>query len=254
MQLIAEGTAQNLLFAESNYIGEGASKQLYLEGIFTTGDNVNKNGRNYPMSILEKEINRYNEEMVLTNRAAGELNHPASASINPDRTSHRITEIHKEGKDFIGKALVLENDMGAKIHSFIKGGLAVGVSTRALGTVTKTEGVNVINDDLNLICVDVVMNPSNQTSFVNGVLEGIDFIMENGVLTPHKVAIEKLEDSITEDNKEEVEQKIADSLKEMGETEEEVERIKQEVLSAKAFELAEKRMNAFDQFMKVITR
>lgn len=280
MQLIAEGTAQNLMIAESSFIEEGENKNLYLEGVFTTGDNVNKNGRNYPMAILEKEVNRYIQEMVMTNRAAGELNHPASASINPDRTSHRITEIHKEGKDFIGKALVLENPMGDQIRSFIKADLRVGVSTRALGTVTKTEGVNVINDDLNLICVDVVMNPSNQTSFVNGILEGIDFIMENGVMVPHK--IEEAEVKSDNDDKEyeaffkktlekfgvtepdqlkgEEKKKFYDAIdagwksdKEKAGIEEEVEKIKEELLKAKASELAEAKMIAFRKFMKTIT-
>lgn len=268
--------------AEASFIEEGESKNLYLEGIFSTADNVNKNGRSYPEAILKKEFDRYNEQCVMNNTAAGELNHPASSSINPDRISHRITEMHQEGKDFIGKAIVLENDMGDKIRSFIKADLKVGVSTRALGTVTKTEGVNVINDDLNLICVDVVMNPSNQTSFVNGILEGMDFIMENGVIVPHK--IEEAKEPKSDGDDKEYEAFFKKTLKTFGVDEpdqlkgddkkkffdaidkgwksdkekvgiaEEIEKIKQEVLSAKAFELAETKMKAFKDFMEVITR
>lgn len=280
MFLITEDPYQ----AEAEIIEEASGqKNLYLEGILSTADNVNKNGRSYPEAILKKEFERYNEQCVKNNTAAGELNHPASSSINPDRISHRITELHQEGKDFVGKAIVLENEMGNKIRSFIKGGLKVGVSTRALGTVTKTEGVNVINDDLNLICVDVVMNPSNQGSFVDGILEGIDFIMENGVIVPHNITEEKKEPKSDNDDKE-YEAFFKKTLKTFGVDEpdqlkgddkkkffdaidkgwksdkekvgiaEEIEKIKQEVLSAKAFELAEAKMKAFKDFMELITR
>lgn len=220
MKLITEAPVQ----AESLFIEESGTKNLYLEGVLSTADNVNRNGRRYPMAILEKEFDRYNEQHVKNNTAAGELNHPASSSINPDRISHRITELHRDGNDFVGKAIVLENDMGNKVKSFIKGGLKVGVSTRALGTVTKTEGVNVINDDLNLICVDVVMNPSNQTSFVNGILENMDFVIEeSGIIVPHEV-------------------------------EEEIEEIKKELKDVKSVDLAEAKMKTFKQFMDIITK
>ena len=276
MFLITESPFQ----AEPSIIEEGETKTLYLEGILSTADTVNKNGRSYPMAILKKEFERYDEQQVKQNTAAGELNHPASASINPDRVSHRITEIHQEGKNFYGKAIVLENDMGNKIRSFIKADLKVGVSTRALGTVTKTEGINVINDDLNLICVDVVMNPSNQTSFVNGILEGIDFIMENGVLTPHDID----EDAGGKDNKSAYKKFFNNLLKKYKVTspsqldsegkknffndidkgwksdkekkgiKEEIENIKKELLEAKSYELAEAKMKTFKQFMEIITK
>ena len=270
-------------YAESSIIEEyeGKKKSLMLDCILSTGDNVNKNGRSYPMSILQKEFERYDEMVVKQNQAAGELNHPASASINPDRISHRITEMHREGKDFIGKSLVLENNMGDMVRSFIKADLKIGMSTRALGTVTQKEGVNIINDDLNLICVDIVMNPSNQTSFINGILEGMDFIMENGVAVPHKIEEEKKPKSDNDDK--EYEAFFQKTLKKYGVDEpdklakedrkkfyndidkgwksdkekvgiaEEIEKIKQEVLSTKASDLAEAKMKAFNDFMNIIT-
>lgn len=218
MKLITEAPIQ----AESAFIEEAGTKNLYLEGVLSTAENVNRNGRKYPLPILEKEFDRYNEQHVKNGTAAGELNHPTSSSINPRNTSHRITELHRDGNDFVGKAIVLENEAGNIVKSFIKGGLKVGVSTRALGTVTKTEGVNVINDDLNLICVDVVMNPSNQTSFVNGILEGMDFVMEeSGIIVPHAI-------------------------------EEEIEEIKTELKEVKAVDLAEAKMETFRKFMDII--
>lgn len=212
------------ILAEAIYEGEGKDKSLYLEGILSTAENVNKNGRSYPLKYLQREFERYDEQHVKNNTATGELNHPASAQINPDRVSHRITEINREGNDFFGKALVLENDpMGDKIRSMIKAGIKIGVSTRALGTTSKNEGVDVINEDLNLVCVDVVMNPSNQSSFVNGILEGMDFIMEeSGIIVPHKI--------------------------------EKVEEIKEDIKKAKSVGLTEAKLKAFKDFMNVITK
>lgn len=214
------------IIAESAYVEENGEKKLYLEGVFSTAENVNKNGRTYPLSILQKEFERYDEQHVKNFTATGELNHPASSQINPDRVSHRVTQLEREGNDFFGKALVLEEDpMGNKIRSMIKAGIKIGVSTRALGTTTKNEGIDVINEDLNLICIDVVMNPSNQGSFVNGILEGIDFVMEeSGIIVPHKVEVEEA-----------------------------IEKIKEEVLDTKMSDLAEARMAAFEKFVKVIT-
>lgn len=226
MRLITE--VPTLTEAVVEYIGEGEDKQkkLYLEGILSTAENVNRNGRKYPISLLEREFKRYDQEHVQNHTASGELNHPASAAINPDRISHRITEIRQEGNDFYGKALVVNTPEGNRIRAFVEAELKVGVSTRALGTVTKNEGYNLVNEDLKLICVDTVMNPSNQGSFVNGILEGIDFVLENGVLTPKELKAE----------------------------EENIDDIKIGVLSAKSSELYEAKVKAFAKFLELVNR
>jgi len=211
---------------ESVYENTDSGKKLYLEGVLSTAENINRNKRLYKKPLLEREFNRYIETKVKTNEAAGELNHPASPVVNPDRICHRIVEINQEGNDFYGKSLVINTPEGNRIRAFVEADLKVGVSTRALGTITKNENYNLVNEDLQLICVDVVMNPSNQKSFVNGILEGIDFLVENGVITK----------------------------KELSDKEENIELIKTELKEAASNELAEAKIKAFNKFLALIKR
>jgi len=167
------------------YIEEGknGSKDLYLQGIFMQAEQRNRNGRIYPRSILEAQVNRYVTEYVRTNRALGELNHPQSPVVNPERASHRIVELTSEGNNFVGKALVLNTPMGNLVRGLIEGGTQMGVSSRGLGTVRQnSRGVNEVQSDFRLVCVDVVSDPSAPDAFVNGIMEGHEWVWDNGKL------------------------------------------------------------------------
>jgi len=162
---------------------KNGKKNLYIEGIFMQAEQKNRNGRIYPRSILESEVNRYVNEYVKTNRALGELNHPQSPVVDPERASHRITELRSEGNNFIGKALVLDTPMGNIVRGLIEGGTRMGVSSRGLGTLkARKDGVNEVQKDYRFICVDVVSDPSAPDAFVNGIMEGHNWIYDNGRL------------------------------------------------------------------------
>lgn len=179
MQLMTEyleGTTQNI------FVEEAGQKQLYIEGIFMQAAVKNKNGRFYPTQILENAVNTYIEEAVKTNSAIGELNHPKSPIPNPNKASHRIVELHKDGNDFYGKALVLDTRQGKQVRALIEGGVRMGVSSRGLGTCKAVNGVNEVQNNYVLKCVDVVHNPSAPNAFVNGIMEGVDFGMDGKVV------------------------------------------------------------------------
>ena len=171
MKLITEfNEGATAVIEESN-----GKKNLYIEGIWAQAAKKNRNGRIYPSHILDREMNRYINEFVKTNRALGELNHPQSAKVNPDRASHRIVELHKDGNDWYGKALVLGTSVGNTVRALIEGGTQLGVSTRGLGTVKTIGGVNEIQEDYKLICADVVTDPSGIDCWVDGIMEGVEF-------------------------------------------------------------------------------
>jgi hypothetical protein len=166
------------------------SKRMYIEGIYAQSGIVNKNGREYPTAILEKAVEVYDESKIKTGRAWGELNHPASPSIDPDRVCHRILSMEKEGKDFIGKSIVVEGSpKGDLLIGMLNSGGTVAVSTRGLGSIVKNNaGINEVQDDFSLRCVDVVLDPSAPSSFVNGIMEGVEFFREDsGILTARKI-------------------------------------------------------------------
>ncbi len=185
MKLICELT-QDITITEA--VSDSGKKELFIEGVFAQAEVTNRNGRRYPISILEREINKYNQEFVKTGRAIGELNHPDSPQINPDRVSHLITELRKDGNDFIGKAKILNTDTGRNVKGLLEGGVKLGVSTRGLGTLkANKDGINEVQKDFQLSTVDIVTNPSAPDSFVNGIMESVDFFYENGMLC-HKDA------------------------------------------------------------------
>lgn len=158
---------------------ENGKKQHYINGIFMQGDIKNRNGRIYPSKILEKEMNRYNEQFVKTKRALGELNHPQGPQINADRVSHLITEMKRDGSNFIGKAKILSTPMGEIVKTFIEEGVRIGVSTRGLGSVKQTnEGIMEVQDDFHLATVDIVTDPSGPDCFVNGIMENTQYFYD----------------------------------------------------------------------------
>jgi len=161
------------VLTESN---EEGKKQYFIEGIFMQGDLKNRNGRIYPSAVLEKEMNRYNKDFVETKRALGELGHPDGPQINGDRVSHLITEMKRDGSNFVGKAKILGTPMGNIVKTFIDEGVKVGVSTRGLGSVKQTkEGIMEVQDDFHLATVDVVTDPSGPNCFVNGIMENTEY-------------------------------------------------------------------------------
>lgn len=155
---------------------ESGKKNYYISGPFMAGAVKNRNGRVYPSEILEREMNRYRKEYIDTKRALGELNHPQGPQINADRVSHLITEMHRDGDNFIGKAKVLDTPMGKIVKTFIDEGVQIGVSTRGLGSVKQTKaGIMEVQGDFHLATVDVVTDPSGPGCFVNGIMENTEY-------------------------------------------------------------------------------
>ena len=185
--------------------GKGADKKMYIEGVFLQSELKNRNGRMYPFSVLEKEVNRYNEEYVKTSRALGELGHPDGPTVNLDRVSHRITSLRAEGNNFIGKAQILDTPMGKIASSLLGEGVKLGVSSRGMGSIDKREDCNVVMDDFMLAtAADIVADPSAPDAFVNGIMEGKEWAWDNGILKETKVAkYQRYIDSATRRNLEE---------------------------------------------------
>jgi hypothetical protein len=170
MKLITEHTN------DVEYIVEGKNKQQYIKGIFMQSDIKNQNGRVYPYSVLKNQVKEFNEKFVKQDRALGELGHPAGPSVNLDRVSHIITELNEDGKNFIGKAKIIDTPNGKIVKNLLESGVRLGVSSRGLGSVkTNKSGVNEVQDDFVLSTVDIVSDPSAPDAFVNGIMEGREF-------------------------------------------------------------------------------
>ena len=185
MKLICE-TLEDLKYLKEE--NEAGKKSYFIEGVFLMGNDVNKNGRVYPVQVLEREVNRYNKEYVDKKRAFGELGHPAGPSINLERVSHIITKLQREGSDFIGKAQVLDTPYGNIVKNLIDAGAQLGVSSRGMGRLEEKNGVMEVQDDFKLAtAADIVADPSAHKAFVNNVMESVDWIMEAGVWAPQFV-------------------------------------------------------------------
>ena len=185
MKLITETIEDVQVITE----GKGDSKKLYIEGVFLQSELKNRNGRMYPFSVLQKEVNRYNEEYIKTSRALGELGHPDGPTVNLDRVSHRIVSLEEDGTNFRGKAQILDTPMGKIASSLIGEGVKLGVSSRGMGSIDKREDVNVVMDDFMLAtAADIVADPSAPDAFVNGIMEGKEWAWDNGILKETKVA------------------------------------------------------------------
>ena len=170
-------------------------KSLYITGPFLVGEQKNRNGRVYPKSILEREVKRYHEEYITKNRAFGELGHPDSPSINLDRVSHLIVNLRQEGASFVGKAKILETPMGKIAKSLLEGGATLGVSSRGMGSLKEQDGVNLVQDDYFLAtAADIVADPSAPGAFVQGIMEGKEWVWDNGVVK--EVSIVEMYDEI----------------------------------------------------------
>ena len=185
MKLITEQIEDVQVITE----GTGVDKKLYIEGVFLQSELKNRNGRVYPFQVLEREVNRYNEEYVKTKRALGELGHPDGPTVNLDRVSHRITELRSEGNNFMGKAQILDTPMGKIAKSLLGEGVQLGVSSRGMGSIDRREDTAYVMDDFMLAtAADIVADPSAPDAFVNGIMEGIEWVWDNGILKESKVA------------------------------------------------------------------
>ena len=193
MKLIAEYIESDLNVITEKVNGK---KSLVIEGVFMQADAKNRNGRIYPKEILEKAVNKYVTEQVNTGRAVGELNHPEGPTINLDKVSHKITDLHFEGSNVVGKASILKTPMGQIVEGLLEGGVKLGVSSRGMGSLVQKNGVMQVKDDFMLSTVDIVQDPSAPEAFVNGIMEGVEWVWNNGVLCAQQ--IEEIETEIKE--------------------------------------------------------
>jgi hypothetical protein len=173
---------------------EDGGKRYVIEGVFAQADQKNRNGRIYPKAIMERAVGKYVTDQVSKKRAVGELNHPEGPTVNLDKVSHLITDLKFEGNDVVGKAQILDTPMGQIVKGLLEGGVQLGVSTRGMGSLEQRNGAMYVKDDFILSTVDIVQDPSAPDAFVNGIMEGVDWVWNNGILEPQ--VIEKMETEI----------------------------------------------------------
>ena len=162
---------------------EGGGKNYKIKGIFLQADIKNRNGRVYPMEVLEKEVSRYNKKFINEKRAYGELGHPDGPTVNLERVSHMVTELYPDGKNFIGEAKIMETPMGKIVKSLMNEGGKLGVSSRGMGSLDQKNGANYVRDDFYLAtAADIVADPSAPNAFVEGIMEGKEWVWTNGAL------------------------------------------------------------------------
>jgi len=203
MKLITEVVEDIQYLTEQNDEGE---KSYYIEGIFMQAEKPNRNGRIYPKEVLEKEVNRYNKEYVMKNRAYGELGHPQGPTINLERMSHLIKEIKVDGNNFIGKAKIMDSPYGNIVKNLIKEDASLGVSSRGMGSLKRKNGINEVQKDFYLAtAADIVADPSAPDAFVNGIMENVEWIYENGVWSQKD--LENAKEEIHETSKANLEKK-----------------------------------------------
>ena len=168
---------------------ESGGKNYKIRGIFMQADVKNRNGRVYPMEVLEKEVTKYNKNFIRENRAFGELGHPEGPTVNLERVSHMITELHPDGKNFIGEAKIMDTPMGKIVKNLMDEGGKLGVSSRGMGSLDSKNGANYVRDDFYLAtAADIVADPSAPNAFVEGIMEGKEWIWNNGALVEAHVA------------------------------------------------------------------
>ena len=202
MKLITENIESVELITEE----KDGEKKLYIEGVFLQSEVKNRNGRVYPFKVIDNEVKRYNEEYIKPGRALGELGHPDGPTVNLDRVSHRIVSLKAEGNNFIGKAHILDTPNGKIAKSLLGEGVKLGVSSRGMGTLDKQEGVAYVMDDFMLAtAADIVADPSAPDAFVNGIMEGKEWVWSNGILKEQTV--DKYHQAIKSASKGELEEK-----------------------------------------------
>ena len=212
MKLISEEVAQVDFLTEE----VDGKKRQFIEGVFLQAEVKNRNGRMYPVKTLAREVAKYDESYIQKGRALGELGHPDGPSINLDRVSHRIVSLKQEGNNFIGKAQILETPMGKIAKNLLDEGVKLGVSSRGMGSLIKKEGCNLVADDFMLAtAADIVADPSAPDAFVDGIMEGKEWVWDNGILKESAVA-----------------------------------EIKDEIDHATLINLQERKISAFEQFLK----
>ena len=187
MKLIAEYNDSDI----KTYITEDkkGNKSHVIEGVFMQADAKNRNGRIYEKKILEAAVNKYVKEQVSTGRAVGELNHPEGPTVNLDKVSHKITDLKWEGSNVVGKASILKTPMGQIVEGLLEGGVKLGVSSRGMGSLVQKNGTNYVGKDFMLATVDIVQDPSAPEAFVNGIMEGVEWVWDNGILKAQDIEI-----------------------------------------------------------------
>ena len=212
MKLITEQIEEVKFLTEDN----NGKKTHYIQGVFLQGEIKNRNGRVYPIDILEREVGRYTTENISKNRALGELGHPEGPTVNLDRASHKIESLVREGNNYIGKAKLLDTPMGQIAKSLLGEGVSLGVSSRGVGSLREMGGANYVRDDYQLAtAADIVADPSAPDAFVEGIMEGKEWVWDNGLLK-----------------------------------EQEISSIKKGIDAATLYNLQERKVSAFEQFLK----
>ena len=212
MKLITEQIEEVKFLTEDN----NGKKTHYIQGVFLQGEIKNRNGRVYPIDILEREGGRYTTENISKNRALGELGHPEGPTVNLDRASHKIESLVREGNNYIGKAKLLDTPMGQIAKSLLDEGVSLGVSSRGVGSLREMGGANYVRDDYQLAtAADIVADPSAPDAFVEGIMEGKEWVWDNGLLK-----------------------------------EQEISSIKKGIDAATLYNLQERKVSAFEQFLK----
>ena len=192
MKLISEYTENNLeVLTEAK---EGGGKNYAIEGVFMSAEQKNRNGRIYPKQVLGKAVDAYNTTQVVPGRAVGELNHPEGPTVNLDKVSHKIESLDWQGNNVVGKATILATPMGEVVKGLLDGGVKLGVSTRGMGSLQRSNDAMIVKDDFILNAVDIVQDPSAPSAFVNGVMEGVEWVWNNGII--EQQAVEKMETEI----------------------------------------------------------
>jgi len=189
MKLISESIEEVEYLFEQDTEGK---KNYKIRGPFLQAEIKNRNGRIYPLSILEKEVGRYNKEYIQKNRAFGELGHPDGPTVNLERVSHMITGLHPDGNNFIGEAKIMDTPYGKIVKNLIDEGASLGVSSRGMGSLEPRRGVNFVKDDFYLAtAADIVADPSAPNAFVEGIMEGKEWIWDNGAVKEMDIAAYK---------------------------------------------------------------
>ena len=193
MKLIAEfNETISPIITESK---DGKGKDYFIEGVFMQADIKNRNGRIYPMEVMEKEVERYTKEFVEKQRAFGELGHPEGPTINLDKVSHLIESLTLEGKNYVGKAKILSTPNGEIVKALINDGAKLGVSSRGLGSLEQKGGAQMVKGDFQLATAgDIVADPSAPEAFVEGIMEGVEWVYQNGILTA--VQVEQMQNEL----------------------------------------------------------
>jgi len=186
LKLFSEAVEDAELLIEED---EKGAKNYKIRGIFMQADIKNRNGRVYPMEVLQKEVSKYNKNFIKENRAFGELGHPDGPTVNLERVSHMITDLHPDGKNFIGEAKIMSTPMGEIVKNLMDEGAKLGVSSRGMGSLDQRNGANYVRDDFYLAtAADIVADPSAPNAFVEGIMEGKEWIWDNGIIKEAEIA------------------------------------------------------------------